>query len=80
MDLETGSEFHRKTKKDPREQALDDEFLARDYSRDASGNFRMEGRGTQRSKLSALSVDNAVVEKPVDATGSTLKPPVEHVR
>ncbi|TEB38003.1 hypothetical protein FA13DRAFT_716067 [Coprinellus micaceus] len=49
-EMQLGSEFRGRTKRNPREQEIDDEFMARNYTRDAAGRIHMEPRPSQISQ------------------------------
>ncbi|KAJ3515020.1 hypothetical protein NLJ89_g2014 [Agrocybe chaxingu] len=46
-----GSHFRSHAKRDPREQLVDDEFMARNYHQDASGHFHSEPTPTSSMLL-----------------------------
>lgn len=69
--MQLGSEFRARTKRDPQEKQIDDEFRSRKYTRDADGHIHMEVRNSTSSR----DPNSEDTDQPLAGTSSQVHPP-----
>ncbi|KAF8161641.1 hypothetical protein B0H34DRAFT_701899 [Crassisporium funariophilum] len=73
-----GSHFRSRAKADPRERQIDEEFLARDYRRDASGRFKTQPTPTTEMFPKGPNETNSYLNSHLIVGGDVTAPKLMH--